>query len=48
MSTDFLLLLQENEPTFSKGQKRIADFMDEWKEILSIYRFVAKEDIGNG
>ena len=29
-------------------QKRIADFMDAWKEILSIYRFVAKEDIGNG
>lgn len=32
----------------NKGQKRIADFMDAWKEILSIYRFVAKEDIGNG
>ena len=31
-----------------KGQKRIADFMDEWKEILSIYRFVTKEDVSNG
>lgn len=31
-----------------RGQKRIADFMDEWKEILSIYRFVTKEDTGNG
>ena len=27
MSTDFLLLLQENEPTFSKGQKRIARYI---------------------
>lgn len=30
-----------------KGIKRIDDFKDEWKEILSIYRFVAKEDDGN-
>ncbi len=29
------------------GHKRIADFKDEWKEILSIYRFVTKEDDGN-
>jgi len=29
MSTDFLLLLQENEPTFSKGQKRIARYITE-------------------
>ena len=26
------------------GRKRIADFKDEWNEILSIYQFVAKED----
>ena len=26
------------------GRKRIEDFKDEWKEILSIYRFVTKED----
>lgn len=26
------------------GLGRIADFKDEWKEILSIYRFVTKED----
>ncbi len=26
------------------GLKRIEDFRDEWKEILSIYRFVTKED----
>ncbi len=26
------------------GMKRIADFKDEWKQILSIYRFVTKED----
>lgn len=26
------------------GTKRIEDFKDEWKEILSIYRFVTKED----
>ncbi|MBQ7800330.1 MAG: PadR family transcriptional regulator [Oscillospiraceae bacterium] len=26
------------------GLKRIEDFKEEWKEIVSIYRFVAKED----
>lgn len=30
-----------------EGRKRIADFKDEWKEILSIYRFVTKEDENN-
>lgn len=29
------------------GLKRIAEFKDEWKEILSIYRFVTKEDNAN-
>lgn len=29
------------------GMKRIADFKDEWKQILSIYRFVTKEDIND-
>lgn len=29
------------------GRKRIEDFKTEWKEILSIYRFVTKEDEGN-
>lgn len=29
-----------------KGIKRIEDFKVEWKEILSIYRFVTKEDDG--
>ena len=29
MSTDFLMLLQENEPTFSKGQKRISRYITE-------------------
>ena len=32
----------------SEGLKRIEDFKDEWKEILSIYKFVAKEDAHNG
>ncbi len=27
-----------------EGLKRIEDFKDDWKEILSIYRFVTKED----
>ena len=31
----------------SEGRKRIEDFKVEWKEILSIYRFVTKEDDGN-
>ena len=26
------------------GLKRIEEFRDEWKEIMSIYRFVMKED----
>lgn len=29
------------------GLARIEDFKNEWKEILSIYRFVTKEDTGN-
>ncbi|MBR6359247.1 MAG: PadR family transcriptional regulator [Lachnospiraceae bacterium] len=29
------------------GIKRIDDFKDEWKEIMSIYRFVTREDQGN-
>ena len=29
------------------GLKRIEDFKEEWKEILSIYRFVTKEDNGD-
>lgn len=30
-----------------KGLKRIEEFKEDWKEILSIYRFVTKEDKGN-
>ena len=30
------------------GLTRIEDFKSEWKEILSIYRFVTKEDAENG
>lgn len=30
-----------------EGRKRIEAFKDEWNEILSIYRFVVKEDDGN-
>ena len=29
------------------GIKRIEDFKDEWKEIMSIYQFVTKEGEGN-
>ena len=29
------------------GLKRIEDFKVEWKEIMSIYKFVTKEDGGN-
>lgn len=29
------------------GLRRIGEFRDEWKEILSIYQFVTKEDEGN-
>ena len=27
-----------------EGRKRIEDFKNEWKEIMSIYKFVTKED----
>ena len=30
------------------GRKRIADFREEWKEILAIYQFVTKEEHDNG
>lgn len=30
-----------------QGRKRIRDFKEEWKEIMSIYRFVTKEDDEN-
>ena len=29
------------------GQKRIESFKNEWQEIVSIYKFVTKEDSGN-
>ncbi len=31
----------------NEGMKRIENFKDEWKEILSIYKFVTKEDNSN-
>lgn len=31
----------------TKGQRRIEDFKEEWKEILSIYKFVTKGDESN-
>ena len=30
-----------------EGRKRIEDFKEEWKEMMSIYRFVTKEDETN-
>ena len=30
-----------------EGRKRIDSFKDEWKELLSIYRFVTKEEGGH-
>lgn len=30
-----------------EGVQRIVDFTEEWKEIMSIYRFVTKEDIAD-
>ncbi len=29
------------------GRRRIADFKDEWQEMLSIYQFVTREDEGD-
>ena len=29
------------------GLGRIEDFKDEWREVMSIYRFVMREDTGN-
>ena len=31
----------------SKGLKRIEEFKQEWKEIMSIYQFVIREDSSN-
>lgn len=31
----------------ARGLQRIADFTQEWKEMMSIYRFVTREDDGN-
>ena len=31
----------------AEGLKRIEDFKDDWNEILSIYRFVTKEENNN-
>lgn len=30
-----------------EGRKRIEEFKSEWKEVLSIYQFVTKEDAGH-
>ena len=30
-----------------KGLRRIEDFKEEWREVMSIYRFVTKEDVDN-
>jgi len=30
-----------------EGRERIEEFKRDWQEILSIYRFVTKEDNGN-
>ena len=30
-----------------QGLKRIEDFKEEWKEVMSIYKFVVKEDVAN-
>ena len=29
------------------GRARIAEFREEWREVMSIYRFVTKEDTAN-
>lgn len=31
-----------------QGRKRMEEFKEEWKEIMSIYRFVTKEDEEHG
>ena len=31
----------------SAGLSRIADFREEWREVMAIYQFVTKEDAGN-
>ena len=30
-----------------KGKNRIREFLDEWKELMSIYRYIEKEGISN-
>ena len=31
----------------ASGRKRIEEFMDDWNEILSIYQFIAREDVSS-
>ena len=31
-----------------QGRRRIEDFKGEWKEIISIYQFITREEEGNG
>ncbi len=31
----------------SRGLERIEEFKNEWREVMSIYQFVIKEDEGN-
>lgn len=31
-----------------QGRRRIEDFKEEWKEIISIYQFITREEEGNG
>lgn len=31
-----------------QGRRRIEDFKGEWKEIISIYQFITREESGNG
>ena len=46
-TASFGCMLRKYYHITNEGLKRIEDFKDEWKEILSIYRFVTKEDNGN-
>ena len=47
-SADVLFLLfRKYYHITQEGLKRIEEFKDDWEAILSIYRFVTKEDEGN-
>ena len=44
-STEFNGRLRKYYHITPKGRQRLTDFEEEWKEIVSVYRFVTKKEV---